>query len=101
MLLRIFAMLAVVGFLASAGVSNGTMGARAESLRDDLDANKAGELAKQGLSKMMEALQSLIDAIPQYEKPTITEDGDIIIRRKKKDLESPPPSSPPLDRGET
>ena len=98
---RIFTVLALVGLLASAWASNGTMGARAESPQGDIDANRAEELAKQGLAKMMEALQLMIDSIPQYEKPAITEDGDIIIRRKKKDEEAPPPpSSSPLDRDE-
>ena len=43
----------------------------------------AEELATEGLSKMVQALESLLNSIPQYEKPEITEDGDIIIRRKR------------------
>ena len=41
------------------------------------------ELATEGLGKMVQALESLLNSIPQYEKPEITEDGDIIIRRKR------------------
>ncbi len=40
-------------------------------------------LAAEGLDKMVRALESLMRSIPQYETPEITEDGDIIIRRKK------------------
>jgi hypothetical protein len=40
------------------------------------------ELALEGMAKMMQALDKLIQAVPQYEMPTITENGDIILRRK-------------------
>ena len=60
-------------------------------------------LAAEGLDKMVRALESLIRSIPQYETPEITEDGDIIIRRKKgtgpKQLPEPDADEPP--RGKT
>lgn len=60
-------------------------------------------LAAEGLDKMVRALESLIRSIPQYETPEITEDGDIIIRRKKdtgpKRLPKPDADEPP--RGKT
>ena len=40
-------------------------------------------LAEEGLNKMVRALESMIRSIPQYEKPEINENGDIIIRRKR------------------
>lgn len=46
------------------------------------------ELAADALAKMVGALEQLIEAIPQYEKPEVTENGDIIIRRKR-------PNDPP------
>lgn len=46
-------------------------------------------LFEQSLETFMRALDALIRAIPQYEMPEITEDGDIIIRRK-----NPPPFGP-------
>jgi hypothetical protein len=101
MLRNIFTVLALVGLLASAGAQMAQAESpQAESSRDDLDMRKTEELARQGLSKLIEALQSLIDTIPQYDKPAITEDGDIIIRRRKKDEQAPPPS-PSLDSDET
>ncbi|WP_120497123.1 hypothetical protein [Kiloniella sp. EL199] len=44
-----------------------------------------GELARESLELMMKSLSLVIDSIPQYEMPVITENGDIIIRRKQKD----------------
>ena len=41
------------------------------------------ELAREGAESMLRALEGLIMLIPQYEMPEITEDGDIIIRRKQ------------------
>ena len=41
------------------------------------------QLANEGLSKMVQALEALMRSIPQYEKPEINENGDIIIRRKR------------------
>ena len=40
-------------------------------------------LAEEGLDKMVRALEAMIRSIPQYEKPEINENGDIIIRRKR------------------
>ncbi|MGE4219192.1 MAG: hypothetical protein AB7G39_07065 [Alphaproteobacteria bacterium] len=48
-------------------------------------------LAGEGFNKLMQALRLLLDQIPQYEKPEVTERGDIIIRRKR---EEPAPKSP-------
>ena len=42
-----------------------------------------GALAMEGVGKLVRALELLLDNIPQYEKPEITEQGDIIIRRKR------------------
>ncbi|MEX0923445.1 MAG: hypothetical protein WDZ84_11775 [Rhodovibrionaceae bacterium] len=39
------------------------------------------EQARQGLESLMLALESFIQAIPQYEMPEILDNGDIIIRR--------------------
>lgn len=39
------------------------------------------ELAREGLGKLLSALELFIDTIPQYETPEILPNGDIIIRR--------------------
>lgn len=41
-----------------------------------------GEMAREGLERMMQALRLLVERIPQYELPEVLENGDIIIRRK-------------------
>lgn len=44
-----------------------------------------GELAREGVETLLRALEALVDMIPQYEMPELTEEGDIIIRRKRPD----------------
>ena len=48
------------------------------------DDTGAGDLAVEGISKLMDALRLFVDNIPQYETPEVLENGDIIIRKKKK-----------------
>lgn len=55
--------------------------------------DEPGELAREGVERMMRALELFIDMIPQYEMPELSDDGDIIIRRKRDDE----PDSPPED----
>ena len=48
------------------------------------------ELLEGGARMMLQALELFINTIPQYEKPEVLENGDIIIRRKPKDPDQPP-----------
>jgi hypothetical protein len=48
-----------------------------------------GELARDGIQRLMQALEAFIDMIPQYEMPEINENGDIIIRRKREASPAP------------
>ena len=41
-----------------------------------------GELAREGIERLMRALDAFVRMIPQYDLPELTEDGDIIIRRR-------------------
>lgn len=63
---------------------------------EDSDDETMSELAREGVATLMRALEALIDEIPQYELPEINQDGDIIIRRKRKD-QAAPPIEPELD----
>ncbi len=47
------------------------------------------ELMREGMERMLRAIELMIEMIPQYEPPEITEDGDIIIRRKRRPDEAP------------
>jgi len=59
-------------------------------------------MAREGLNKIVRALELMLLSIPQYEKPEINENGDIIIRRKRPHPEhrlpdphrKPPPTKP-------
>ena len=44
---------------------------------------RAEEMAREGMERVMRALEMLMDSIPQYEMPEVNENGDIIIRRKR------------------
>lgn len=55
------------------------------------------ELMTEAMSKMVRALEMMIQSIPQYEKPEITENGDIIIRRKNP--QTPPDPQPEERKG--
>jgi len=56
-------------------------------------------LAEEGLGKLMSALRLLLDKIPQYEMPEVTERGDIIIRRKQNESAPPAPANPETGPG--
>ncbi len=57
------------------------------------------ELALEGINKVLQALNLFMDSIPQYEAPEVLENGDIIIRRKRKgdDREWRPEEKSPED----
>jgi hypothetical protein len=48
-------------------------------------------LMREGMERMLRAIELMIEMIPMYEPPEITEEGDIIIRRKRR------PDEPPLE----
>jgi len=64
--------------------------------------NDPETLAREGLDKIVRALELMLQSIPTYEKPEINEHGDIIIRRKRPRPEhrlpdpkrTPPPAKP-------
>jgi hypothetical protein len=57
------------------------------------------DLAREGMERLLKALELFIEMIPQYEMPEVTEEGDIIIRRKR-DKGAPPPD-PEVEETET
>jgi hypothetical protein len=75
---------------------------------DAEDKETPSALMTEAMSKMVRALEMMIQSIPQYEKPEITDDGDIIIRRKnpEKPREGPhrlpdPDAPKPPEKGRT
>ena len=57
---------------------------------------QAEDMAREAIEQLMRALELMIDSIPQYELPEIEENGDIIIRRKRR-APRPEPSVPEID----
>jgi len=44
---------------------------------------RAEKFVYRGMESLMQALDLLIESIPQYEMPIVNENGDIIIRRRR------------------
>ena len=56
---------------------------------------RAEELAREAADQIFRALDLLLKSIPQYDRPEITEDGDIIIRRHRPHATPPPADDDP------
>jgi hypothetical protein len=56
----------------------------------------SGELALEGIGKLMKALELFIDAIPQYGAPYVDDNGNIVIPRIG-DPAAPIPADPPVE----
>lgn len=54
-----------------------------------------GELAREGMDRMLEAITRLIQMIPQYDAPEILDNGDILIRRRHPEGEEGKEETPP------
>lgn len=70
-------------WLAAIGLSAALVLAAPVAAEDPPEREDPGELARDGIERLMRALEAFIDMIPQYEMPEINEHGDIIIRRKR------------------
>ena len=55
--------------------------------------SRAEDMAREAIEQLMRALELIIDSITQYELPEIDENGDIIIRRKRR-APRPEPDQP-------
>ncbi|MBT5414635.1 MAG: hypothetical protein HOK81_08555 [Rhodospirillaceae bacterium] len=63
--------------LAAAAALMLTTGPVLAAEQDDVE-----RLAREGAEKFIEALETLIERLPRYDMPEVTDDGDIIIRRR-------------------
>jgi len=70
-------------WLAALGLSAALVLAAPVAAEEPAEPEDPGELARDGIERLMRALEAFIEMIPQYEMPEINEDGDIIIRRKR------------------
>ena len=60
---------------------------------------EAEQAIKQGVQRILRALEALMHSIPQYGPPEVLDNGDIIIRRKHP--EPSPPKRPSPEHDET
>jgi hypothetical protein len=47
------------------------------------DLQDAERLMRESMVKMLDSVETLLQAVPRYEAPIVNENGDIIIRRKR------------------
>ena len=83
-------------FLTGAVVSTAPRAAQQD------DRVKAEDMAREAIEQLLRALELMIQSIPQYEMPEIEENGDIIIRRKRRTpdpgpREPGPPETPEVE----
>ena len=78
----------------------GVLASAAPTAAQSSDEQTAEELVREGIHSLLRALDAFVDMIPQYETPELTEEGDIIIRRKRKP-DSAPPSDSEVDETRT
>lgn len=65
---------------------------------------RAEAFARQGMERLMQALDLLVGSIPQYELPFVDDNGDIIIRRRhgaEPEESVPEPGAPEGDSADT
>ena len=76
---------------AALGLSLAVMLLPATAAADDPPSHReqAEEMARDGMQWMRQAIDRMLEAIPQYKLPELTEDGDIILRRKPPEPELP------------
>jgi hypothetical protein len=97
--------LILLGSACLLGLAPGAPAASAASEKPVMQASSGSEsqqkapeeLAREGIEKLMRALELLIQDIPQYEMPVINENGDIIIRRKNPRQPEPAPEEDQQD----
>lgn len=90
---------AAVLMAISLAVAPGAAAADVQSQRE-----RAEEFARQGIERFMQALDLLMESIPQYELPIVNENGDIIIRRRRgvdPEESTPEPGAPEIDSTDT
>ncbi len=87
------------GFLAVllASALIGAAPAASSAASHTTEREQAEQMALEAMEQLMRALELFIQSIPQYEAPEITDDGDIIIRRKRRQ-EQKAPGQPDLDK---
>ena len=95
--LCLFALVIVV----LAGPSLGLGDAKAQDQAQDQEGETPGELAREGMERLVRAIELMLEMIPQYEAPEVLPNGDIIIRRKNPSEDAEEPSDLDDDQART
>ena len=90
-MLKCFAPLAVLGLLISAQPAS----SETIEISGLAEQQSPKELFEGATRMMMQALELLIKAVPQYDTPVMLPNGDIIIRRKRTSPHPAPHAMPP------
>lgn len=99
---RIWSALAVAALLSL--IPPTAARAQDQSPPDETERERAERMAEEAMQKLVRAIELFLNSIPQYEMPEVTEDGDIIIRRKRRAPQpegEPMPSEPEFDETST
>ena len=93
---RYLCLFALVSFVSAAP------GLAPSDLRaEDQEEETPSELARQGMERLVRAIELMLEMIPQYEAPEVLPNGDIIIRRKNPSDEVEEPIDPDDDQART
>jgi len=79
-------------------------GAQDQTPPGEAERQRAERLAQEAMEKLVRAIELFLNSVPQYEMPEVNENGDIIIRRKRRPLEPegrPAPVEPDFDETST
>ena len=60
------------------------------------DSERLEDLARDGVDRVMQMLEDLMDRLPEFRMPEITPEGDIIIRRPRQKPDRPSFSEPEI-----
>jgi len=64
------------------------------SAQDTASPKGPQDLAAEGLSKLLQALDLFVKSVPQYAAPEVLPNGDIILRRLNPKSDQPPGQTP-------
>jgi hypothetical protein len=94
-MLKLFAPLAVLGLLLSAQPAHADTNADTMDIPGVDSQSSAKELLEGASRMMLQALELMIKAVPQYAAPVILPNGDILIRRKNTEPDETLPKGEP------
>lgn len=93
--------LAVAGLILGLAGIDGAVVLAQDSAPPPATPDSAREMAVEGISKILQALDLFVKSVPQYAPPEVLENGDIILRRIHPMPDPTRPKSPAPDESHT